>query len=526
MEEMTAPNSPKRIDHPLRVTGHETKATEFRLGKRVQRIMVRQYELEVPYLSMWRGAKVGRARLFVPRDAKEPIALIVAMHYELGLQGAAEYLAQGWAVMTPREGLNPFGDGVNLNLALLSACRQMPFVDQQRIGLLGASAGGYMTLMVASEAFPVTAAVAIAPIVSVPYEVEYFAKNITPARCGAKDEQGKGASSVPVFCLVAEAVKGFAAFLGPLRKRWRAWLRDSPVGVMSIVTSPVLAAFSTSDVLVPMDQVSDRFVIRAGDGVFPDGFEFDRRALVRAASAGTTFMQAVGRRAQVFVTKVPESLTPSWEQTDPEPSSVAHELPCKFSTGQPISVVILDEGAPDPRVGHFKYRFRYSVVPFFRSWFRRKTPLAPEQLTLRKLELLMRRFCGEDYEPMTGFRKPAGLAESLTRRNRASREKADVIAGLRAYCESGRAHRERLRALYRRLPASLRALNAGSARFDADVMGGLMYHEAMVHYSSGDRATAQHVARELLKDGQHQAYAACFPARLARVARCCPLTDD
>jgi len=519
LQRMKRPASPARIDHPFRVLGREDAAAEAKVGRAKRKVAVRQYELKVPYVDMSGRPRTGKARLFVPRGAKEPMPLVVAMHYELGLGSAAEYLAQGWAAMTPREGLNPFGESMNVSLAVLQASRLMPFVDQQRIAITGGSAGGYMTLMVASEAFPITAAAAIAPLLNIAYNVEYFARNAVPAACGAKDEKGNDASRVPVLCSVLEAVKGFGTFLGPVDGTWQNWLRDSPVGVIGLITCPALVPFSTADVLVPINQVSDRFVVRAPAGTFPKGYAFDRSALLGPAAARKTLMQALGRRARVFRVKLPDKLTPSWEASKPDAKPVDYQIPCLFSRTDPVSVVILDEGAPDPRIGHFKYHFRYSAVPFFKHWFSKKAPLALEQLTLRKLEMLMQRFRGEHFEGLAGYEGDRKQPAPVSRRNRPARERMDVIIGLRAYCESGKAHRERLTVLYDRLPPTLRALDVRTARFDEDVIGGLAYHEAVLQYRCGDTTRAHALARGLAAAPEHRAYAARLPAGLRRANR-------
>ena len=519
MKRLAQPASSDRIDRPFRVVGQARVTVEHCVGSSTSKMGVRQYDLEVPYLSIGGQPRTGAARLFMRQDAKAPMPLIAVMHYELGREGAAEYMAEGWAVMTPREGLNPFADSVNFNLALVQGCRRMPFVDAQRIALVGGSAGGYVTLMVASQAFPVAAAAALAPLVSMPYNVEFFARNMAAARCGAKDDKGNDASCVPVFCSIAEAITGFAAFLGPLGETWRAWLRNSPVGVMNLVTCPVLATFSTADTLVPVNQVSDGFAIRPGKGIFPEGFEFARRAVVAMPPARRTFMQGAGGRARAFRVTVPDTLTKFWEMGEVGAAPADDRVPCMFSRSQRFSILILDEGAPDPRLGHFKYCFRYTAVPFLRHCFGRKAPLAPEQLTLRRLELLMRRFRGEEPDALVGCAEPGRPRSLLTRRNTIAREKADVVAGLRAYCESGEAHHKRLKALYRRLPASLRALDAGAARFDEDVIGGLAYHEAVLHRDSGDKARARALARELIRRRVHRAYCAGLPAALFPPAR-------
>jgi hypothetical protein len=519
MKHLAEPASSDSIDQPFRVVGETRTEVEHRVGRSTTKIRVRHYDLEAPYLSIGGQARTGAARLFVRRDAKAPMPLIAVMHYELGLEGAAEYIAEGWAVMTPREGLNPFADSVNFNLALVQAGRQMPFVDAQRIALVGGSAGGYVTLMVASQTFPIAAAAALAPLVSMPYNVEFFARNMGVARCGAKDDNGNDASCVPVFCSIAEAITGFAAFLGPLGDAWREWLRNSPVGVLNLVTCPVLATFSTADTLVPVNQVSDEFAIRPAKGTFPEGFEFARRAVVATPPARRTFMQGARGRARVFRVVLPDTLTKFWEMGEAGAAPADYLVPCMFSRSQQFSILILDEGAPDPRLGHFKYGFRYTAVPFLRHCFGRKTPLAAEQLTLGKLERLMRRFRGEEPGALVGRDEPAKPPALPTRRNTVAREQADIVAGLRAYCESGGMHRKRLKALYRRLPASLRALDACAARFDEDIIGGLLYHEAVLQQSFGDRARARALARELSSRRQHCAFAACVPAGLRPTAR-------
>lgn len=453
MMRCTRPASPQCRRRPFRVVAHTPAA----VGKSPHALPVRQYELEVPYSTVAGQSASGAARLFVPRDAHGPMPLLAIMHYELGLDGAAENLVEGWAVLTPHETLNPFADGVNFNLALVQSARQLPFIDPQRIALAGGSAGGYVTLMVASQTFPVTAAAALAPLVSMPYNVEFFARNMALARCGAKDDAGNDASRAPIFCAVAEAITGFAAFLGPLAENWRGWLANSPVGRMSLVTCPLLATFSTADTLVPINQLSERFAIRPARGTFPDGFEFTRRALVAAPAARRTFMQGVAGRARLFPFKVPTSLPILDLAAGATPPPATYLIPCRFSKRAPMSIIILDEGAPDPRLGHFRYNFNYSAKPFLKHWLSRRTPLAPEQLTLPKLELLMRRFQAED---TGGIESQRGDDASPVRRINAGRDKLDVIAGLRAYCDSGPAHRKRLAALYRELPAALRVFGA------------------------------------------------------------------
>ena len=101
MERMATRVSPTRIDHPFHVVNETTPTVDFEAPRGKQKIAVRQYDVEVPYLDMGRRPRAGKAGLFIPQDATEPMPLIVSMHYGISLDGAAEYLARGWAVMTP-----------------------------------------------------------------------------------------------------------------------------------------------------------------------------------------------------------------------------------------------------------------------------------------------------------------------------------------------------------------------------------------------------------------------------------------
>ena len=55
---------------------------------------------------------------------------------------------------------NPLIRGVNPDIALLHITRALPFVDDSRVVITGGSAGGWMTLMLAAETFPLAGAAA------------------------------------------------------------------------------------------------------------------------------------------------------------------------------------------------------------------------------------------------------------------------------------------------------------------------------------------------------------------------------
>lgn len=514
--------SPSRIDHPFRVVAEKEESAEIRDEEGERQIRARSYDLEVLYLDMGGRAKTGKAHLFMPLDPTEPAPLVINLHYESGLGAMAGYVAQGWAAMSAAEALNPFGESINFNIALAQAGRAAPFVDGQRIALMGGSAGGYVALMVASEVFPVTALVPLAPIVNLSYNIAHLDRNAAPAECGKKDEQGRDASRAPIFCSVAGVIGAASEFLGPRQKMAPNWTANSPLGVIKLITCPVQAAFSTADVLVPIDQVG-RDLAFPTPASFPEGFAFEMNSLVEDRRSRGTLLQALGRRsAKVYRVKVPESLPPFWQESEQKKPGAPYEISAPFSRQALFSVVILDEGPPEPRLGHFKRIFAYSSMEFMKHWMQRGRPLSKGQLTREKLTALMRRFLGENFEGVMSYGGGVGEGSVVNRRNRPGREKLDVILGLRAYCEMGSGHRAHLAELYSRLPIALRALDAGAgqrkARFSDDVEGGLAFHEAVLHHRCGDKEKAVELSGRLLESKKHEAYACCLPARLRAAA--------
>ena len=119
------------------------------------------------------------------------------------------------------------------------------------------------------------------------------------------------------------------------------------------------------------------------------------------------------------------------------------------------TVVVVDEGAPEPDVGHFKYALALDREPYKR-WALARGATA-EQLTLPKLTRLMMRLQGQEYLPITV--QPAGANEpcTATHLDFPAAERSDVLRGLLAFAADD-ACAARLAAVYAQLPAELRAL--------------------------------------------------------------------
>src|SRR4029079_1773151 len=184
------------------------------------------------------------------------LPLYFAAGYEMDDTGASALLRRGFAVVTPRAlEANPLIRTASPDVVLLHVARSLPVVDDAHVVIGGGSAGGYMTLMLAAETFPLAAAAPDVPPVNWGYNAAYFFKQkdvLAPPR-------GTTASRVPVLhavgSMLAAATRVYGDDFGDA-----TWFAHSPVAHVPTITCPVQVNWSTADVLVPIDQVGAKWV--------------------------------------------------------------------------------------------------------------------------------------------------------------------------------------------------------------------------------------------------------------------------
>ncbi len=113
--------------------------------------------------------------------------------------------------------------------------------------------------------------------------------------------------------------------------------------------------------------------------------------------------------------------------------------------------MILDEGPPEPTVGHFKYNLRLSRDAFFDRINVGKIPA--RQLTAIKLERLMDRYAGKEWLPSPLHH--LDIPES---------ERSDVLRGLRTYVSSSPENARTFADLYSKLAPAKRVLEADAVK--------------------------------------------------------------
>lgn len=441
--------APDEFAHRLRRTeAEEIPLAEGRAG---------QVTVEFLYRGVDGKPLTGHGRVYLPPavldDPAATVPLLYAAGYELDPGGATGGLAKGMAVVTPHaEPLNPIVRGPNLDVALLHAARALPCIDNGRVVIQGGSAGGYMTLMLTAETFPLVCAMPDVPPVHWGYNAAYFVRNRDLARAKA---EGQELTAMPVLTAVLTLAEQGLEVVGPDPSA-EGWLLESPLWQLVTITAPVQVTFSTADMLVPIDQVSPTLVKARAEGLFPPEFTSAMDDCLPRPETRRTLLETLPADSyEVFTIPAPADavkVTPT-----PQEGVKWQTLELPFSETRQWSIEIIDEGGQEPDVGHFRFALGVNREPFLRWAMGRG--LTPEQLTLPKLTRLMMRLTGEEYLPAQVQPKGAEQPFTATRLDFPAAERADVLSGLRAFARDD-ACALRLAEVYAQLPEHLRTLGA------------------------------------------------------------------
>jgi len=399
--------------------------------------------VEYSYLDTRGQEQVARAKLYLPKSAEDSarrFPLLYAAGYELDDRSSVAHLERGYVVVSPRELKdNPLVQTINPDAALLHIARTLPWVDDTRVVICGGSAGGYMTLMLAAETFPLSGAAADVPPVNWAYNAAYF---LQKSKWQASGDTSAPTPDLPVFMAVAPIADQAIGVYGDNTDD-PIWHRNGPLGHLDTITCPVLAYWSTADMLVPIPQVGNDWVRPFDAAVYPPGFTMDPDALC-ATPEGRLRLLDVLPAGDYELFSVSEEQVRALIPTKDSAQGPA-ELP--FSRQKRWSVVILGEGPPEPEVGHTKH-----AVPWTRNTFLDHVAaeqLSVTQLTAAKLERLMDRYAGKEWLPTR-----------LRHLDLSDAERADVVRGLRTFVAAGTDHASLFVQLYRQLPPDRQVLEA------------------------------------------------------------------
>jgi len=434
------------------------------------------FEFEYPGLDgKGEGAK---GRLYLPsalRDGTQSkVPFLHNAGYELDPGAAAGWVSRGYAVSTVvGHPLNPLGRGDLLDRCMVHAVRALPFVDLERMAISGGSAGGWMTLMVAADAFPVLWANPDVPVVNWPYNGDYIERN--RARAGRSGTDGKPLCPF-LFAVgqIADQVKSVFAIPWTSRE----WLALTPLAQLDVITSPVLAVFTTADMLVPIDQVGAKWIRPVDAGKFPTGYSASIDPRVPVPGRGPRLLDNLAPgRYTVF--PIPSEGNQTRIRFDGVVDGPSRRVELPVAKDRQWTIVVLDEGAPEPQVGHLKYHWSYGKDAFIRHW--ESVGVQPDQLTSAKLARLMQRWLGVEPQPYR-YRPGGGRERPARTLDWPEAERLDVVLGLAAFAQQDE-RAEHLARVYRQLPEALQAfgkefgalgaldVRARLARWESDLRG-------------------------------------------------------
>lgn len=386
----------------------------------------------------------AQGKLFVAPKALEsnkPLPLTYQAGYTVEDIAGVNAAKGGMVLATPlNHAFNPIARGPGLDIALLHAMRSLPFVDDAKVLISGGSAGGYTTLMLAAETFPLAGAMPGVPPVNFAYNAAFFTAN-NPVLLASRDEKGQPA--VPTLAAVSTLLTAQLFTFYPRDFEDAVWRELSPISHVRTITCPVTVTFSTGDVLVPIDQVSESLIRPYDSAAFPAGFRVAMKDLLKSESSRATLLSSLDASdySLTVLSLGAEAVLLSEATAATRPPIVTVPV----DPSKRWNIVVVDEGPMRPLGNHFQRAFTLNPMDAMSN--RLNHPISPEQLTAAKLAQLMDRYSGRQW-----------ISKTLKHLDSREAERADVLRGLRTYVSQGEAHAGRLLELYARLPGEHRVL--------------------------------------------------------------------
>lgn len=415
--------------------------------------------VEIPYRDINGAPKKGQGRLVVRKqdlESGKPIPPFCHVHYEKDVGGAKKWCKRGWAVATAHYGAPPNGyplelcvaDSNNLARALIEWVRRLPFIDRTHLHIDGGSAGGYMALAMGAEFFPVAAVTADAPVCNWAYNVNYLVANKPVSKYPLPDFKGPAdlkRTPLPImYSITGLGDQVTDTFGNDLSSD--AFFFMSPIAYLDRITCPTLILCATGDMLVPLEQMTNKIDRPIDKALFPEGYSRDFDRLTLSPKAKRLFVDLVPQD-QLSVQAIPltegmhEYTLANFTKEEKEPAGPPNvERP--WNKDKQWNIAVLDEGPPKPFSAHTRYKWSTSPDSFVDAY--QKAAPQPSILNAPKLDRLLQRYAGElkDEAVVAKTGKPAN------RLNYQTLEKLDVVSGLLDYAGLGTAYADNLSKLY------------------------------------------------------------------------------
>ena len=407
--------------------------------------------ITVPYLDIHGRKKLGQGRCYftsemLKQEKRSPV--YIAAHYPISKERASDFCEQGFLAVTPFCEKYPLefviGDSYNFMIALTQWSRRQSCADRSRFVIGGGSAGGYMTLAMGSEFFPIAALVSDLPCVNWAYGCNYLKMNENSSGCysGAGEK-----SPLPVLALIVPGLRLATDIFGD-DFRSNSWYTLSPISYVDRITAPTMVVCATGDMLCTFEQFTAREYYKLDASKFPADYKRDFDELTINRKSRVRFDQAISsQRLLVHVisaNKLIKEYTIGNDLKLDRPLRSAEKaglIDLPWSKDKQISLVVLDEGSPLAHLGHTRYEWNVSSKSFLDYNLNNQATLA--QLTPKKLRRLMERFSGKLRDVA---RDKNG--KKINRLNYKNLERRDIATGLLDYAQISEKHAAHLKDLY------------------------------------------------------------------------------
>jgi len=406
----------------------------------------------IPYLGMSGDKIEGQAKFYCKPDlldSKNKIPVYCGVHYESSQKTIKKYCDAGFAVVTPCFDKIPiefpFGNSYNFNIAMIQWVRRLPFVDHSKLIFGGISGGGYMTLAMGSEFFPLAALVSDLPCVNWDYGCNYLLANQKSSGCLLPKDKKR---PLPVLAFIAPGANLATAIFGNDLSS-DTWYILSPISYVNRITAPIMVTAATGDMLCTIDMFTPKQFFTLDKKLFPKDYVRDFKKLTSSSRSRKTLVESIsGKKLETHIIPIPKNIHQFTPNDKKILDDTAYDLPPQKEIDRPWSkdkqwnLVILNEGAPLPHIGHNRYYWNTNPRSFV-SYYKNQSPQV-EQLNSEKFQRLLERYSGKLSDvAILATGKPAN------RLNYKKLEQLDVLTGLLAYARISPKHAKRVKDLYR-----------------------------------------------------------------------------
>lgn len=354
--------------------------------------------LEIPFLTRDGSPACRFLRVYLPAGAARPMPLVFAAHYEIaeGSPELALYLSKGWAVSTPIKFEAAFNgrltdDDLVFNCAALSAVRKLPEIDRTRIAVVGGSAGGYMALMLSALHLGICCSVSFSGITNVLFGMRHYFETAHGYNLRAfeeeLDEEEKtfllSRLETAVVPVLGEIFDQFA----PIRENFpdmednARFAAFSPSCLAYCFSNPILFSHFTSDVLVPVDQLTKRFTYEKPGETLPEGFRLRMSEFPLPEKLNLSMAEALPAE------ELAECLYPVPEGND--------DVVIPYDLSKRFNISVFDEGCVEADAGHQKNLGlgKNDASAYIEAQFARSSRQT-SWLSAEKLAMLAERYAG------------------------------------------------------------------------------------------------------------------------------------